>query len=385
MTDVREAAPPVAAVPRMRLWAAAHAVDDLYQGLVPACVPYFVLDRHYGYVAASGLSLAATLGAALPQLVTGVVVDRFRVGWMAGAGVSLAGLGVGLSGVLPGYALVWLVLFVSGLGVAMFHPAAGKAARQAAAGRASAMSVFAAGGNVGFFLAPVLATPALDALGLGATVLFIPPAVLAGFVLLRRRPRTGPARSPARMVATDRWGPFALLTAVEVTRSVNFFGISTFIELYWITHLQASRPMAGVALTCFLLGGVAGTLLGGRIADRFGLTRTILVGNASAIPALIALRMCPSAGLALVAALASGITVRIPFSVLVKLGQDYLPSRPGTAAGVTLGLAVSAGGLAAPLFGAVAATHGPAAVFTLLCLLPVPAVALSLLLPEPSG
>jgi MFS transporter, FSR family, fosmidomycin resistance protein len=70
--------------------------------------------------------------------------------------------------------------------------------------------------------------------------------------------------------------------------------------------------------------------------------------------------------------------------VLVKLGQDYLPSRPGTAAGVTLGLAVSAGGLLTPVFGAIAATYGTPMVFTLLCLLPVPAVALSLLLPEPA-
>jgi len=109
----------------MRLWSAAHAIDDVYQGLVPACVPYFVLDRHYGYV-------AATLGAALPQLIVGFVVDRYHASWMAGAGVSLAGIGVGLSGIVPGYALVWAVLFASGLGVAMFHPAAGKAARRAA-------------------------------------------------------------------------------------------------------------------------------------------------------------------------------------------------------------------------------------------------------------
>jgi len=399
VTDVQVLDPPLSAWRRMRLWGAAHAVDDLYQGLVPACVPYFVLDRHYGYVAASGLSLAATLGSALPQLVVGVVVDRYSVSWMAGAGVSLAGFGAGMSGVLPGYALVWALLFASGLGVAMFHPAAGKAARRAAmegarvegagvegageVGGASAMSIFAAGGNVGFFLAPVLATPALDAMGLGATALFIPPAVLTGFALLRHQQRTTPARRATAVAGTDRWRPFLVLTAVEVTRSVNFFGTSTFIELYWITHLHASRPVAGAALSCFLFGGVAGTLLGGRIADRFGLTRTVLVGNAAAIPALIALRVCPGAGIALAAALASGITVRIPFSVLVKLGQDYLPSRPGTAAGVTLGLAVSVGGLAAPVFGAVAAAHGTPAVFTLLCLLPVPAVALSLLLPEP--
>jgi FSR family fosmidomycin resistance protein-like MFS transporter len=375
----------------MRLWAAAHAVDDVYQGLVPASVPYFVLDRHYGYVAASGLSLAATLGSALPQLVVGFVVDRYAVSWMAGTGVSLAGIGVGLSGLVPGYAVAWLLLFASGLGVAMFHPAAGKAARRAAmegvrtGDGASAMSIFATGGNVGFFLAPVLATPVLDTLGVGATALFIPPAVLTGFVLLRHQRHAVAARPAGAAEGTDRWGPFLLLTAVEVTRSVNFFGISTFIELYWLAHLHASRPMAGLALTCFLTGGVGGTLLGGRIADRFGLTRTILAGNAAAVPALVALRASPVAGIALAAALAAGVTVRIPFSVLVKLGQDYLPTRPGTAAGVTLGLAVSAGGLAVPVLGAVAATHGTAAVFTLLCLLPVPAVALSLLLPEPPG
>jgi len=88
---------------RMRVWGAAHAVDDLYQGLVPASVPYFVLDRHYGYVAASGLSLAATLGAALPQPIVGLLVDRYAASWLAPTGVGLAGVGVGLSGLVPGY------------------------------------------------------------------------------------------------------------------------------------------------------------------------------------------------------------------------------------------------------------------------------------------
>jgi MFS family permease len=138
------------------------------QGLVPASVPYFVLDRHYSYVAASGLALAATLGSSLPQPVIGLLVDKWRLGWMAAAGVSLAGAGAGLSGLAPAYPMVWLLLLASGLGVAMFHPAAGTSARADAGGSASAMSIFAAGGSAGFFLAPVLATPALVSLGLGA-------------------------------------------------------------------------------------------------------------------------------------------------------------------------------------------------------------------------
>ncbi|MBL7629078.1 MFS transporter, partial [Frankia sp. CN6] len=62
---------------------------------MPASVPYFVLERNYGYVAASGLTLAATLGSALPQPVIGLLVDRRRVGPLAAVGVVLAGLGVG--------------------------------------------------------------------------------------------------------------------------------------------------------------------------------------------------------------------------------------------------------------------------------------------------
>ncbi|HXL96443.1 MAG TPA: MFS transporter [Streptosporangiaceae bacterium] len=155
------------------------------------------------------------------------------------------------------------------------------------------------------------------------------------------------------------------------------------MELYWIHHLGASRGLAGAALACFLLGGLAGTLLGGRIADRLGLVRALQTGTVVMIPALIALRLCP--GLALAAAAASGAAVNIPFSVMIKLGQDYLPSRPGTASGVTLGLGVSVGGLFAPVFGAIAEAWGIASVFTVMCFVPVLALVLGALLPDPAA
>lgn len=380
---------------RMRLWAAAHAVDDLYQGLIPATVPYFVLDRHYSYLAASGLTLAATLGSSLPQPFIGVAVDRFRLGRLAGVGVAVAGLGAGLSGLAGPYFLVWLLILVSGAGVAMFHPAAGKSAREAAGESASAMSIFAAGGSVGFFLAPVLATPALSALGVGATALFIPPALLAGYALLRSHARnTAAAKAQAQAetnerpkaaaaAGRDQWRPFAALTGIEVVRSIAFFGVNTFIELYWLRSLHASRALAGTALACFLVGGVAGTLIGGRIADRIGTIRTVRLGSALALPALVALRLCPGAVAPLAFAVLAGLVLNIPFAVLVKLGQDYLPARPGTAAGVTLGLGVSVGGLASPILGAVAESHGPRGVFTVLCVVPIAATMLAFLLTAP--
>ncbi|WP_399131648.1 hypothetical protein [Streptomyces sp. ITFR-16] len=79
----------------------------------------------------------------------------------------------------------------------------------------------------------------------------------------------------------------------------------------------------------------------------------------------------------------AGLALNIPFAVLVKLGQDCLPGRPGTAAGVTLGPAVSVGGLIAPALGAAAQAYGPQGVFTILCAIPVLALLLGLFLTEP--
>ncbi|MER5944896.1 MFS transporter [Streptomyces sp. NPDC001904] len=368
----------------MRIWAGAHAVDDFYQGLVPAAVPYFVLQRDFSYVQASGLALAATLGSALPQVPIGLLADRYRLRWMSPLGIGLAGTGAGLSGLFPSYPVVFALLLVAGVGIAMFHPPAGRDARRAAGGSATAMSYFAAGGSVGFFVAPALVTPALDRLGMTATALFVPPAVLMGFVLLRHRHRgAGGAAGQVRRQGRDRPGLFAALTAVEIVRSTISIGLNTFISLYWIRHLDASSGLGGLALTLELGGGVLGTLLGGRLADRIGMVRTVQIGNAALLPALWAVLVCDDKYVALPLALLAGLVSNIPFAVLIKLGQDYLPSRPGTAAGVTLGLAMSAGGLFMPLLGIVATHHGPRGALLVLATVPVAAVLLSTALREP--
>ncbi|RJO69322.1 MFS transporter [Nocardia panacis] len=370
----------------MRYWVIAHTVDDFYQGLVPAAVPFFVLERHYSYVAASGLALASTLGSSLPQPILGFLADRWRLLWLAPAGLTLAGVGAGLSGLAPSYPLVWALLLLSGIGVAAFHPAAGRDARQAAGASTTGMSWFAVGGNVGFFLAPALVTPALVAWGIGATAIFIPPAVFMGVVLWRHQQRRAAvAAATAVSDGSDRWVPFLLLSGVAVVRSIIFFGISTFLVLFWIRHLGAAKGLGGIALTTFMIGGVLGTLVGGRLADRFGAVRTIRIGSIAALPALILLRVAPNPEVGLALAVLGGVALNIPFAVLVKLGQDYLPRRPGTATGVTLGLAVSIGGFFAPVFGLIADAHGPQAVLTVLCVVPVVVIGLAFLLPEPRG
>ena len=71
------------------------------------------------------------------------------------------------------------------------------------------------------------------------------------------------------------------------------------------------------------------------------------------MPALAGLVLAP--GPAFFGFLAvTAIAMSIPFSLHVTLGQDFLPSRVGTAGGMTLGLAVSIGGIATPILGTIA-------------------------------
>jgi FSR family fosmidomycin resistance protein-like MFS transporter len=70
--------------------------------------------------------------------------------------------------------------------------------------------------------------------------------------------------------------------------------------------------------------------------------------------------------------------------VMVVLSHEYLPTRLGTASGVTFGLAITVGGLFAPVLGRLADHYGLPAMFLILAVLPVFAWLLSLSLPEHS-
>jgi MFS transporter, FSR family, fosmidomycin resistance protein len=59
------------------------------------------------------------------------------------------------------------------------------------------------------------------------------------------------------------------------------------------------------------------------------------------------------------------------------MGQEYLPGRLGVASGVTIGLSIGLGGVGAPLLGLLADAHGLRAVFEVVAVLPVLALALT--------
>lgn len=360
-----------------------HGIDDFYQGVVPALVPLLVLDQGYTLAQAGGIVLAATLLSSLTQPLFGAIADRRSVPWLRTAGLALAAAGIALTGVLPSYPLVFAAALLSGLGVAAYHPEAARAVHHTGAGDVG-MGWFTFGGVVGYAAGPPVATAVLGTLGLSATPLLALPAVAAVALAVRRHQRRASAPesdvSRADMkpagAAPDDWPRFALLTLVIVIRSIAYYAITTFMTLELLGRGTFGLATAVAALTAFTAVGALGPLVGGYLTRRFDRVLVIVVAYLAAAPALTAVLVAPTPLLVLVAAGVLGLLLNLPLPLLTTLGAAYLPRHTGMAAGVTLGVAVSVGGLFTPVLGMVADATGPRAV--LLGTIALPAVAAGL-------
>lgn len=385
------------------LLAAAHLCDDVNQGVIPALIPFFVADRGFTIAAAAGLVFASNVSSSVLQPLFGMLADRRSAPWLVPAGLFLAGAGVACAGLVPTYGLVLACVGATGVGVAAFHPEAARQVYvQSGARRATAMSWFATGGNLGFAIGPAIATPIQLAFGFRGTALLVIPVSIMAVVLLRNPSRetgdgrrktvdSGSSRLPSAVsrlpvpVPRDDWGAFGRLSAPVLCRAVVFYALNTFVPLYWIREFGSSKAAGGAALTVMLGSGVAGTLAGGWLADRFG-RRVVVLGSMFLLtPLLAAFAFCRQPLPALLLMVPIGLALYAPFSVMTVMGQEYLPGRVGTASGLTIGLAVTLGGLAAPVLGRLADLRGIRFALASVVLVPLLGAAVALTLPRESG
>jgi FSR family fosmidomycin resistance protein-like MFS transporter len=276
----------------------------------------------------------------------------------------LAAGGVAVALIAPTYTIALAAVALAGIGVAAFHPEATRAVSTFSADRKGiGMSFFTIGGNIGFALAPIIVVPLANPESRGVLAALCLLSIPCAWVLNRAmgalpRERKVKAHAADDTMPHDAWGAFALLGVVIGMRSMVFVAMNTFLPTYWSRNLQVSLQSGAVALSMLLLIGLGGVLLGGRMADRYGARRVILWSFIAIGPALWLLGSAHSALQAWLVLPLLAFTLFAPGGVMVVLGQAYLPRHVGTASGVTVGLAVTFGGLAAPVLGRIADQHG---------------------------
>src|SRR6059036_2037988 len=359
------------------LLALGHLVIDLNQGSIPAVLPFLRNAHGLSYAEAATIVLDGNLTSSLIQPLFGYLSDQIARRWILPTSVFLSGVGLALMGVAPGYLTVLGLVLVMGMGVAAWHPEGYKTATGVAGARkATALSWFSLGGNVGLALGPPVITSLVAALSIAGTLGMLVPTVIVGGLLVAVLPHIDRAAVPRAAAPASARGvnmprAMALLIFLVAIRSWAQLGFTTFVPFYYVDYLKADPRLVGPLLFVFLGAGALGTVIAGPLADRWGPRPFVrLFLGARGVLAFVMLALY-------------GAVLTSSFSVSVVLGQAYLPRNAGMASGLIVGFAIGAGGLGVAALGSVADHWGLPAALAVSALMPLAGFVTARFLPAP--
>src|SRR5438046_1233690 len=255
------------------LLALGHFAVDLTQGSLPAVLPFLKSAHGLSDAEVATIVLATNLTASLLQPLFGYLADQTMRRWILPTSVVVAGAGMALTGLAPGYTSLVLLVVVMGLGVAAWHPEGYRTATGVAGDRkATALSYFSLGGNVGIALGPLVATFLVTTWALQGTLAL---AVPLGLLFLA-------TRGTLAIVMLAVFG--AVLTAS--------FSLSVVLAQ---AYLPRHTGMASGLIVGFAFGtGGLGVAALGWVADRHGLPAALTVSALIPLASFVAAHFLPA-------------------------------------------------------------------------------------------
>ena len=379
--------------PAVYLFSLGHLSVDWCQGAIPALLPYFIRNYDLSYQAAGTLVFANVLVASVLQPLFGYYSDRISRPWFIPLGTLFCGISVALMGFCTSFAAIFAAAMLSGVGSAIFHPeAALMVNRMAAKAKGQALGTFSVGGNAGFAIGPIVAGICAYKLGIHTLLVFgIVNTVLAAALwtkmsyVLRQVSLSDRQETEKKTVKVKEndWKAFGILSLPIFARSIGFTLSNTFIPIYWMAVLHASATQGTTALSILFTMGACITFGGGLLADRFGYVKIIRAAFFCMVPAYLLLTHTTNLWLATALLLPAAVSIFLPYSPIVVLGQTYLAKNAGFASGVTLGLTTTLGGIFAPLVGAAADRWGLVPALQIFWIAGLIGLIASFFLPEP--
>jgi MFS family permease len=299
---------------KKRTLATCCAVHTLHDGL--SDVSYVLLPLLAQTFGLSLVQVGVIRGAhraamAAFQIPAGLFAERFGERNLLAFGTLLVGVAFLGLGYAPGFWAILVALFGAGLGSSVQHPLGSTLISRAypLEGRRAALGTYNFAGDVGKFAFGAIVSLLLlvgiswqaPVLGFGVAALVAAAAVLALVADTRTPVRTDAAGAAKKTVGwgiRDRQG-FTVLCLIEILDSSTRTGFLTFIAFLLIAE-GLSEGWAASAVPLVFIGGMAGKLACGLLAERLGVVRMIIVTElATACGIFAALALLPLVGVVL--------------------------------------------------------------------------------------
>ncbi len=362
-----------------------HLVTDIYQGSLPTALPFLKEKLGLSYTMAGLIMLAANVTSSVIQPLFGHLSDRKEKAFLLPLGCLCAGVGLSLVSLPSNYPMVLVLVMISGLGVAAFHPEGYKTAHFFTGDKmATGMSVFSVGGNLGFALGPIISLFIITHFGFDYMPLMVIFSLMFLCLLFFKRKVIADAKpddqekgKKKEQIPKEVYFSLFFVIAAVVMRSWTQFGLMTYIPFYYIDYLKGEPLYAGTLVSVFLLGGVVGTIFGSIVADRFGHKRYLIASML--LSSLLFPLIFVAEGFVLFIALGVvGMVLISTFTVTIVMAQQLLPKNLGVASGLMVGFAIGTGGLGVTILGVIADHFGAPVALKSIMVLPVLGLLVSL-------
>ncbi|MFD2141844.1 MFS transporter [Ancylobacter oerskovii] len=341
----------------------AHALHDGYTDAIYVLLPVWRAEFGLDYVALALLRGLYAGAMAVLQVPASWLADHVGGRTVLILGTVLAAAGYALAGFSGGAMGLCAALLVSGAGSSVQHPIASSAVSRAyGAAARGPLGTYNFSGDLGKAVIPAALSfglsfaPWRPALWLLALV-----GIAVAVLLTLSMPRIAPAPPPppsARGAPRRAGRGFPLLLAIGVIDTGVRMGFLTFLP-FLLQLKGASQPLIGTALALVFLGGAAGKLACGWLAQRWGVVSVtlctegltaLMIALAAALPLLPLLIILPLLGL----------TLNGTSSVLYGTVPELSPAdRTERAFAIFYTGVIGSGALSPLLFGAVGDQAGP--------------------------
>jgi len=345
-------------------------------------MPFLKNTLQLSYTAVGTVIMVSNMTSSIIQPFFGYLSDKMEIKWLLPVSVILTCVGFSFLGLAPSFVVLLILVVVNGLGIAVYHPEGTKIMHYFTGSRmATVMSFFQVGGNLGMALGPLFITYAIALADLSGTLFYLLlgiPTLTILLLFLReltlpgKGERSGSGeekRSSTPVSGNKSWGSMSLLVFAISMRSWAHMGLITFVPFYYIQVLNGDAITAGRLVFVFLIGGVAGTLIGAAIADRIGHKYYFSLSMILSVPLLLLFLQVRGIWVSVILFLI-GLLLISSFSVTIVMGQTILRHRLGMASGLTMGFVIGMGGIGAGLLGIVADSWGILTVLKLIAFMP---------------
>ena len=360
------------------LMAFAHGASDLYSGILPFVIFFDVTRAGLPPWCQGALAFVWYLTSSIAQPLVGAYSDRRGRWWFLPASVALTAIGVSATAAATSLPLLVAFVIIGGLGSAVMHPEAGRySSLLGGSKRASAISIFQIGGQIGYGIGPLVAAVLLAHAGGSSVIAMALPGILAALGVAAVLPsfaRDADASSPRRTTATSEHAPIDRGAIALLVASTGLRYLTGASFAFYLPNLLAARGLpltaSGAVVTAFLVAAVIGLYAGGAAADRFGHARVAIVGLVASVAPLVA-GLVLHGPIAIVLLLIGSVLLSIQNAPGVALAQSLLPRNLGTALGLMNGVAFGLGSLGVAGLGFVVTRSGPDAALILVAFAPL--------------